>query len=457
MNRSSVWRRPLACAVLMTLLPSLLMPASLPGEAWFERRLYPDTVQTREVQGVSERIVGGKLNLTLKTFLELVLKNSTAVNLVRLNVYSAAASILAAKAPYDPTTSLGFNTFRSVSPSVSQISGASTLSTLTQNSTINYQQLLPTGQTITGGYTASRGSNNSAFNLLNPTLFSTFSFSAFQPLLQDRTRIQVRGPLEIARTQLTITSRQSEAQIADLLATAAVNYWSAVQMRDSVKVYQQTLELAQKSYDHDKMALDLGALAQLDIFQSESQVAGRNRDLIAANYQYRASVDQLRRLIGADLTPALRAVEIVLEDDPASLPSKAAILPFEDALAAAMRVRPELDAAHRAVTVDDINAKIARNLLLPRLDLTVQMQSAGLGGNTVPVTGPLGITEPAMPGGLGDSLTQLFSLNSPSYGAGLQLTLPFRGTAARAQLTQTLNNKTRDQYNERQVQEQIVE
>ena len=253
-------KRLRACAILMTLTPSLLRPASLPVPAWFERRLYPDIVQAREVQGIPDRIVEGKLSLTVKSFLELVLKNSTAVNLVRLNVYGVSASILATKAPYDPTTSLGFNTFRSVSPSVSQISGASTLSTLTQNSTVQYQQLLSTGQTVSAGYTASRDSNNSAFNLLNPSIFSTFSFTAFQPLLQDRSRIQVRGPLEIARTQLTITSKQSEAQIADLLATAAVNYWQAVEMRDSVKVYQQTLDLAQKSYARDKQALDLGAL-----------------------------------------------------------------------------------------------------------------------------------------------------------------------------------------------------
>jgi outer membrane protein TolC len=439
------------------MLPVALMAASPPVPGWFERRLYPEIVQTREVQGVSERIAGGKLSLTLKTFLELVLRNSTAVNLTRLDVYTSGAQILAAKAPYDPSTSLAFNTTRSLSPSVSQISGASTLSTLTQNSTVNYQQLLPTGQTLSAYYTASRSSNNSAFNLLNPSIFGTLNFTAFQPLLQDRSRIQVRGPLEIARTQLTITSRTGEAHIADLLATAAVEYWSAVQMRDNVKVLQQTLELAQKSYDRDKMALDLGALAQLDIYQSEAQVAGRKRDLISAGYQYTASVDQLRRLIGADLTPELRAVEIVLEDDPAILPSKGAIMPFEEALAAAMRVRPELDAAHRAVTVDEINARIQRNLLLPRLDLTVQMSSVGLGGNQVAATGPLGITTPAMSGGLGESLGQVFSLNSPTYGAGLQMTLPWRSSSARAQLTQVLVNKTRDQYNERQVQEQIVE
>jgi outer membrane protein TolC len=456
MSRKS-WAKPLTSALVAALLPAILLSAPLPIPSWFERRLYPEIVQARAVQGISERIIQGKLTLTLKTFLELVLRNSTEINLTRLDVYTASSQILAAKAPYDPSLGLGFNTLRSLSPSSSQISGASTLSTLTQNSTIAYQQLLPTGQTLSAGYTASRSSNNSAFNLLNPSIYGTFNFMAFQPLLQDRTRIQVRGPLEIARTQLTITSKQSEAHIADLLATAAVEYWSAVQARDNVKVLQQTLELAQKSYEHDKLALDLGALAQLDIFQSEAQVAGRRRDLITAEYSYRASVDLLRRLMGADLTPELRAVEIVLEDDPSALPSKAAILPYEEALTAAMRVRPELDAAHRAVTVDEINAKIARNLLLPRLDLSVQVASVGLGGNQVAVAGPLGITTPAMSGGLGDSLVQLFSLNAPSYGAGLQLTLPFRSSSARAQLAQVLVNKTRDQYNEREVQEQIIE
>jgi len=450
-------RQTLVCLLLTALLPQSLLPASLPGAAWFERRMNPETVQVREVKGVTERIVDNTLSLTLKTFLELVLMNSTDINLTRLDVYTANNQILAAKAPYDPTASLGFSTFRSVSPSSSQISGATTLSTLTQNSTAQFQQLLPTGQSLSAGFTASRSSNNSAFSILNPNIFGTFNFTATQPLLQDRSRIQVRGPLEIARTQLTITSRQSEAHIADLLATAAVEYWSAVQARDNVKVLQQTLDLAQKAYARDKQALDLGALAELDIFQSEAQVAGRKRDLISANYGYRASVDLLRRLMGADLTPKLRAVEIVLEDDPAVLPAAAAILPYEEALTAATRLRPELDAAHRQVTVDEINTKISRNLLLPRLDLSAQMQTSGLGGNQVAIVGPLGITTPAISGGLGDSLQQVFAFSYPSYGASLQLTLPSRSSGNRAQLAQVLVNKARDQYTERQVQEQIVE
>jgi outer membrane protein TolC len=450
-------RRLAALLMLASMLPYTAMSVTLPGSAWWEHRMYPDVVKIREVKGIQERIVNGTLSLTLKTFLELVLMNSTDINLTRLDVYTANNSILAAKAPWDPFASASFSASRSTSPSSSQISGATTLSSLTQNSGVNFQQLLPTGQNITAGFTAFRSSNNSAFSLLNPSILGSFNFTATQPLLQDRSRIQVRGPLEIARTQLNIVSRQSEARIADSLATAAVDYWNAVQARDNVKVLQQTLDLAQKSYDRDKQALDLGALAQLDIYQSEAQVAGRKRDLIAANYNSRAAVDALRRLMGADLTPELRAMNIVLEDDPALLPPKTSILPYEEALSAATRVRPELDAAHRQVALDEINAKIARNLLMPRLDFSVQLSSSGLGGNQVAVTGPLGITTPAVSGGLGDSLGQIFAVHNPTYGASLTLTLPQRNSSARAQLAQSEVNRARDEYAERQVREQIVD
>ncbi len=240
------------------------------------------------------------------------------------------------------------------------------------------------------------------------------------------------------------------------MASAAGQYWDAVRARDTVKVLQQTLELAQKSYERDKMALDLGALAALDIYQSETQVAQRKTDLLQAQYAYRASLDALRRQFGADLTPEWRAAEIVLDDDPSKIPSRASVMPFEDALAAARRLRPELDAAHRRVTIDDLNARVAKNLMLPHLDLTVQAQAAGLGGDQVAITGPLGITSPAVSSGLPTALGQLLAFSAPGYGAGLQLTLPFRTTAAQSQLADALVSKARDQYTERQVEQQII-
>src|SRR4029077_18194615 len=143
-----------------------------------------------------------------------------------------------------------------------------------------------------------KNSTNSTFNFLNPNIQSAMNFSVLQPLLQNRNNIQRRGPIDIARTQLLITTDLSESRIQDTVAAAAGQYWDAVRARDNIGVLAQTLDLAQKSYERDKKALDLGALAELDICQSETQVAERNRDLIASQYAYRSALDSLRRLIG---------------------------------------------------------------------------------------------------------------------------------------------------------------
>lgn len=443
-------------ALCMGIAPLTLRADSIFKPAWITRRFHPETVKLRDVQGIGSRVRDGKLNLNIQAFLELVLRNSTDINLMRLDVYTAADQVQNAHAVFDPAVSLGFNTLRATFPEASQISGASTLSELTENSSVNYQQLLPTGQTATAAFNGTRSSSNSEFNFINPNITGQLNFSITQPLLQNRSGIQFKAPLEIARTQLIITSKQDEAHIADLIATAAGQYWDAVRARDTISVLRQTLELAQKSYEHDKMALDLGALASLDIYQSQTQVAQRKNDLLQAQYAYRADLDALRRLIGADLTAEWRATEIVLEDDPSKIPSRAAVMPFEEALAAAKRLRPELDAAHRRLTIDDLNARVARNLMLPHLDLTVQVQAAGLGGNQVAVVGPLGITSPAVSTGLPQALGQVFSFSAPGYGAGLQLTLPIRTSAAQAQLADALVSKTRDQLTERQVEQQII-
>jgi outer membrane protein TolC len=444
----------LAGCVLLGCIPSF--PASVPFNDWFYRRFHSSELRVRPIQGIQERISDGKLHLTLKDFLELVLKNSTDINLIRLNVYTAADQITAAKGPLDPLLILSFNTLRAVSPQFTEIGGAQTLSSLTQTSFLSYQQLLPTGQTVTATFNAIRSSSNSEFNFYNPNVNGILNIQVAQPLLQDRTRIQFKGPLQIARTQLLITSEQSEGQIADDIAQAALQYWEAVRARDFIKVEQQTVDLAKKSYDRDKLSLDLGAIAKLAIYQSETQVAERNRDLIQAQYAFRTALDPLRRLMGADGTPELRSMEIVLDDDPAVLPTETAILPYEQALAAALRVRPEVSAARRRVGIDEINARIAHNSLLPRLDLLAQGSGTGLAGNQAASVSLIGTPIPATTSGFGTSLGQALLFNSPTYGAGLTFTFPVRSSVASAQLSDALVSRTHDLYTQRQVQQQIT-
>ncbi len=260
----------------------------------------------------------------------------------------------------------------------------------------------------------------------------------------------------IARTQLLITYEQSEARIADFVAAAARQYWDAIQARDNIKVQQQAYDLAQKSYERDKLALDLGALPALDIFQSQSQVAQRKVGVIQAQYAYRDALDGLRRLIGADLNPTTRNIEIVLEDDPVSTPAPA--LPLDEAVAAALQKRPELSWIRRRQGINDLNARVARNSMLPRFDLSAIGGAFGLGGNQIPVSGPLG-TGPStfIPGGLGDALHQMFAFQAPMYGFAVNMTLPVRSSAAQAGLADAMVSRARDNYQQRQFEQQVIQ
>jgi len=237
--------RALACLALCPLMFAATLPKFVT-----ERFRGPD-VQVREVEGIQGRVQAGKLYLNVKDFIALVLKNNTEINMTRLDVLTAADAILAAKQPFDPAIIAGFNSTRTEIPEVSQIGGAEQLNSLSQTTSIGFQQTLESGQILNWGYNAVRSTSNDAFFFFNPNIFSTLNFSVTQPLLQGRGNLQLRAPLMIARTQLLITSEQSEARIADLVAAAARQYWDAIQARDNIKVQQQAYDLAQKSYERD--------------------------------------------------------------------------------------------------------------------------------------------------------------------------------------------------------------
>ncbi len=451
------------------------MWASTSLNGYVSRRFRGEDVQVKELQSLSQRIVDGKLHLTVREFLELALQNFADVKIAGLEVMTAADQITGAKSVFDPNVLLDFSALRSVSPlgfgfgevfnstgsggqgstsgsGLNQVTLPETINSLTQNSSVAYTQLLPTGEQFQATFGATRSSGNS---YPFPALFGTLNFSLMQPLLQNRTNIQNRAPLTIARTEVLIVSEQTEAAIGRTITTAALQYWDAVLARDTVGVQQQAVGLAQKSYEHDKQALDLGALAKLDIYQSETQVAERTRDLVQAQYQYRNALDGLRRMIGADLTPALRATEIVLDDDPRAIPSTR-VLPFEEALANALRSRPEIKASGQSVSIDNLNARRYRDELLPRLDLTLQGGATGPGLNQIGVGGVVGVTPTTGYPGLGETLHQVLAFNFPSYGFDLALRFPVHNSLAQASLADSLVNRVRDRYTQRQTQEQIT-
>jgi outer membrane protein TolC len=111
------------------------------------------------------------------------------------------------------------------------------------------------------------------------------------------------------------------------------------------------------------------------------------------------------------------------------MPEKDDLPPLQNLLADAFQRRPDLKQAGVQVENSQISLEGSRNELLPELDLVGVAQNNALAGQQNSI-GPLG--DPNFLGGYGSTLEQLATRKYPTYGIGLQLTLPLRNRIAQA-------------------------
>src|SRR4029077_8407640 len=171
-----------------------------------------------------------------------------------------------------------------------------------------------------------------------------------------------------------------QAEVSDAILQTVNQYWAVVQARGNLDVERKSLEAADASYQHDKRALELGALPPLDIYKSESEVASRRVQMIQGEYVLKQAEDTLRLTIGANQDQYFRALDLELTEKPEP-EGELQNTDAASALQQAMARRPEIEAAGYALANDDTHIRVAHNHLKPDLSLTGFYQINGLGGN----------------------------------------------------------------------------
>lgn len=402
--------------------------------------------------GLADHVVDGKLTLSLDDAVRLALANNTDIELNHSQIDFAVDGLHRSHQAFDPLFTSSFNDQRATSPSSTQLQGAPVVNTLTQVTQFNYGQTFETGTNFQTAFNADKLSTNSSFNFINPSISTFLQFTVTQPLLRNRGVFPNRAPIVIAQKNLKQAQASFQAEVNDTILQAIGQYWNVILARENLAVQRKSLDEAQRSYDHDKKALSLGALPPLDIYRSESQVASRRVGVIQAEYALKQAEDQFRRVVGADLDQTIRALDVQLTENPepgADLLN----IDIASALSRAVANRPEFEALRQQISTDELNVRLAHNHLQPDLELSGFYAGNGLGGNEFNTAVP---PQLIATGGLGSSLSQLFHFNSPTYGASLSLTLPIKNHGAEASLGDALVSRKRDQYQERLTRQNIT-
>jgi outer membrane protein len=447
-----------ATALLLT-TTLLAQVSSFPRPSYF-RETFTRPAPRVELQPpvrLGDFVVDGKLELSLRSYLELVMANNTEIQIQRLALEAPRNQILRSHSIFDPVLTGSFNNERRKTPSNDALAGAATLQQLSQPARFSYTQTLPTGTQYTTSFNASKSSSNSGFQNFNPALTSNLGMNFSQPLLRNRGREVTRLNIMVAQSRFRKAEYDLRSQLLTQVTDAELAYWAVIQARENLRVRQNALSLAGEALKRAQRELELGALSPLDIFDPEQQFASARIEVSQAEFNLAQTLDALRRQMGADLDPSYRNLAIVLTED--VMPGVTATIDPEVQVEKALLVRPDLRSATQSLDVDDLNIKSAANSLKPELALTGNYVTQGRGGNFYQrsdVFTPDGSRIISMvPGGFGNALEQMFGFGYPVYSFGLTMRLPIRDRRAAADYADALVTKRRNTLAVRSVEQQV--
>ncbi len=460
------------------------VPEVAPGYRYDERKM-PDLgrvgVDMTEQKGV-----------TLRDTLRLALENNKDIEVTRKNVRIAEFDFQAARGFYEPHFSGTSYYERAKTPSTSFFGGGPNGST-TQSNFVNSLQL--------DGYLRRQGTNyrvtvnnsnvntDNLFTTLNPLYTTNVTFGLVQPLFRGRNFDAPRRAIEVAKKNLSLSDTQFRQKTIEIIASVQRAYWDLTFALRNLQIQRDAVRDAKEQLEHNRRLVKEGQLAPIDVVAAETQVANFELSVYDALDNVNKAENVLKGLIAPNRNDGIWSVALVPVDP---VENFAPATSLDEALAAALQNRPEVQQNDIAKEINQLDQKLYKDLSQPQIDLTGSYSLNGtagsLSGSTSPFTSSSELTRqtinqvitsinghfpadpqiaplpppvnPTLPanliGGFGDVFGNILANRYPTLRVGLQFNLPLFGNkTVRAQLGHSLVEGERIQTQREQLEQAI--
>jgi outer membrane protein TolC len=341
-------------------------------------------------------------------------------------------STLGAGAPvqsYDPVITSSLNIEHASFPQSNIVTGGTpVLQQNVANANFSFSQAFTTGTSISGDFINSRDTTNSPNTSLVPQLSTTSRFRIRQRLLSGFGFGPNRRFIVISQNNKEIAEDGFRNQVIATVTQIQNIYWDLVSATEDVRVRERSLALAQRTLEDNKKQVELQAMAPIEVMRAESEVEGRNQELIVAQSQLELQQLLIKNAISRTLTEGILADAPVVPTDTMAIPNEDPVRPTQDWIADAIQKRPEIAQADVDLKNRQVTRKASRNALLPTVDLIAFYGGTALGGVENPINPPA-VPFPRSYSGV---LERAFNNSFPDYSVGFSLTIPIRNRAAQA-------------------------
>ncbi len=272
-----------------------------------------------------------------------------------------------------------------------------------------------TGTEVELGWDSKRYDTDADGMLINPSYGSEVSIEVTQPLLRGFGIDVQTGEVLAAEKSYEASVFEVDSLSADLAAQVKKSYWDLVYAWQDIEVRQLSVELAKNFLAETLDKIEAGRLAEVEMYQPQSEVARREEELISAERAIGFAEDELKLLMNSDdwflgINPIDKPITTAVNVDPQLV------------LKNALENRPDLLAAERNIEAAKIQEMLAEDDLKPILNLVGGLGYGGTDDN------------------YGDALGDITDDTDTRWNVGLMLTFPFDNSAAKGSLRQAHAN-----------------
>jgi len=205
---------------------------------------------------------------------------------------------------------------------------------------------------------------------IDPSYESELRLSLVQPLLRGFGKTVTEQQILFAVKDRELSVQDIRQRAFDILSQVRDTYYEVLRLRSDLSYRETSVALAQKVLDENRVRVEVGVLPPVEILEAEVGLKTRERELLDAQRAYQDAIDDLALLL--DVTGSLEVAE-------AELAAPELATDEEAGLRAAVEKRPDLLRQLKAIERVGIERKVARNQLLPKVDLTASYSHKGFG------------------------------------------------------------------------------
>jgi len=334
-----------------------------------------------ELEVVIDPNTGRKIfELTIEQAIVRALANSPEIKVVSFDPSIAKQDITKEAAEFD-VTAFGRMNFEQDNNPVNSIYQSGRSDTRLLESGIKQKSI--TGSEWSLSYALTRSWDDLWGRTLPTRYEPILAFQLRQPLLRDAWQQTNLAGVNIARLNHEIAVLGFRQKAEDISTEVISAYWRLLQARRDFEILQKLL---QRTLDTLQKVLGRKEIDATDvqIKQMEASAKAREAVLLQASKRVIDTQDALVRLMADPQVSILDEVEIVPDTIPSMTTENFELFPTIDKrgqaeiLGLAIKKNPIMQQARVAITIADINIRVAENQEMPRLDLIASSRIQGL-------------------------------------------------------------------------------